>query len=86
MGRCFQKGLCFLTKNPISWSISPHFGTSKPPTNTNTEHLTITQVIQAFKMETNQYFAMGEGFDKFYSGQKQWEGVFAMGRYSKNCN
>ena len=26
-------------------------------------------------METNQYFATGRCLDKFYSGQKQWEGI-----------
>ena len=25
-------------------------------------------------------------FDKLYSGKKQWEGVYAMGRYFINCN
>ena len=83
MGRCFHKGLCFITKNAISWSISPHFNSSRPPKNTNTEHLTITQVIQAVKIETNQYFAMRRCSDKFYFGLKQWEGVLAMKRCFK---
>jgi len=62
------------------------FSTCMAPKNTNTQHLTITLIIQAVKRETSQYFATGACFDKLYSHQKRWERVLATGRCLINWN
>ena len=77
--RGFNKGFCFLTKNPFLDKYQIFFSTCAAPKNTNTQHLTITLIIQAVKRETSQYFATGTCFDKFYSHQKRWERVLATG-------
>ena len=63
----------------MSWSISSPFDTCEPLKNINTWHQANTLIIEAIERETNQYFATETCFDKFYSHQKRWERVLAMG-------
>ena len=86
MGTWFQQRLFLHCKNPIPGKISALFSTCGPPKYTNTWHLTITLLIQAVKRETHKYFATGTCFDQFYSHQKRWERVLAMGTCFINSN
>ena len=86
MGTWFQQRL-LLPYKKIHFLINfRFFSTCMAPKNTNTQHLTITLIIQAVKRETSQYFATGTCFDKFYSHQKRWERVLATGTCFINWN